>query len=177
MTTNEIHMAPSLSNEMIAALEHAQRLAMTGHYGEALACLDALLQKMPHHVDALRLKGNIIELEAFADELNGKGDFAHSPEVVKARVCYEQALALQPAHIGILTDLGTHWKNLGDHEQAMDFFEKVIAQLSDTTSLATDHDSFEEALEGKIDILQQQGNEAGVQELQQLLSTLASPAV
>ena len=169
-------LAPSSGNDIVAALENAQRLAMIGHYGKAQACLDALLRKYPNHVDTLRLKGNIIELEAFADELDGKGDFVHSPEVAKARACYEQALALQPNHIGILADMGTHWKNLGNHEQALAFFDNVIAQLSDTASLSTDHDSFEEALEGKIEILQQQGDLAGAQHMQHLLDTLESPA-
>ena len=172
MPQTKPNLAPSSSNDIVVALENAQRLAMIGQYGEAQACLDALLQKIPHHVDTLRLMGNIIELEAFPEELDGKGDFVHSPEVAKARECYEQALALQPNHIGILADLGTHWKNLGNHDQAMAFFEKVIAQLSDTANLATENGSFEEALEGKIEILQQQGNLAEAQRMQHLLETL-----
>lgn len=168
----EPNSGPLPDTDIVAALENAQRLAMIGLYDEAQACLDALLQKIPHHVDTLRLMGNIIELEAFAEELDGNGDFVHSPEVAKARACYEQALAWQPNHIGILADLGTHWKNLGNHEQAMAFFEKVIAQLSNTANPATDHDGFEEALEGKIEILQQQGNLAEAQRMQHLLETL-----
>lgn len=164
--------APLPDTDIVAALQNAQRLAMIGQYGEAQACLDALLQKIPHHVDTLRLMGNIIELEAFADELDEKGDFVHSPKVTKARACYEEALALQPNHIGILADLGTHWNNLGDHDQAIEFYEKVIAQLSNTADPATDHDSLVEALEGKIEILQQQGELAEAQRMQQLLDTL-----
>ena len=44
----EPNSAPLPDTDIVAALENAQRLAMIGLYDEAQACLDALLQKIPH---------------------------------------------------------------------------------------------------------------------------------
>lgn len=160
---------------IVEALEEAQRLSLAGNYKEALACVDSVLRRSPHDVEALRFKGNIIELAVFADELDTGPDFVRSPEMLKARECYEQALTFEPTHTGVLADLGTHWKNLGNDGKAIEFFEKVIALLPDTPDPNSDNDSFVEALEGEIEILQRQGDVAGTQRLLHRLNMLEPP--
>jgi len=155
-------------------LKHAQRLAITGDYLGALARIDSVLKREPKNVEALRFKGNVIELKVFDCELNENNEFVRSPEILKARVCYEQALLLEPNNPGVLADLGTHWNNLGNTDKAMYFFDKVIALLSGLQGLNSTSDDFVEALEGKIEILLERGDTAEAMQLQQQLQLLQS---
>lgn len=161
--------------ENYEALENARKLSIAGDYLGALARIETVLAKNPHEVEALRLKGNVIELRVFERELNSGEAFVRSPEVLKARACYEQALLLQPEHIGVLADLGTHWKNLGNNNKALEFFDKVIALLPVAPNVEFDSDPIVEALEGKIEILEEQGDTEGAQRVQQQLRLLESP--
>lgn len=153
-------------------LENAQRLAITGDYIGALARIDSVLKREPNNVEALRFKGNVIELKVFDSELNENNKFVRSSEMLKARICYEQALLLVPDNPGVLADLGTHWNNLGNADKAMYFFNRVIALISGLPELSSSCDDFVEALEGKIEILLEKGDTAEVKELQQQLRLL-----
>jgi tetratricopeptide (TPR) repeat protein len=147
-------------------LNNARMLSIAGDYIEALHLIDSMLRLNPFNVEALRMKGNIIELKVFDSELNYDFEFVNSPEILKARTCYEQALLYEPSHTGILADLGTHWMNLGNSDKALYYFDKVMELLSDHSKLGDCRDDFTEALEGKIEILQQRGDIEGAVELQ-----------
>lgn len=158
--------------ENIKYLEDARKLSIAGDYSEALACIEVVLNQNSNKVEALRLKGNIIELKVFRDELNSNYDFVRSPEILKARACYEQALRLQPNHAGVLVDLGTHWKNLGNFDKALPYFDRVIALQASLSEFNSERDDLVEALQEKIDILEQRGEVVGTQQLKQLLDSL-----
>jgi tetratricopeptide (TPR) repeat protein len=154
-------------------LEEAQRLAITGDYLGAIALINSVLKREPNNVEALRFKGNVIELKVFHSELNENNKFVRSPEILKARVCYEKALLLEPNNPGVLADLGTHWNNLGNTDKAICFFDRVIALLPDLPELSSSGDDFMEALEGKIEILLARGEEVDeVTRLQQQLNAI-----
>jgi tetratricopeptide (TPR) repeat protein len=139
----------------IDVLEQARALSLEGDYGQALHLLDGLLLKDPRDVDALRLKGNVIELQIMEREAGQSTKYVYSRQFKEARACYDRILLLQPLHLGALVDLGTHWKNLGDPSKALAYFDKVL-DLCEGSS-ATDREPLAEALQGKIEILREQG--------------------
>lgn len=159
-------------------LEDAQRLAIAGDYFGALAHIDSVLQREPNNVEALRFKGNVIELKVFDSELNENNKFVRSPEILKARACYEKVLLLEPNNPGVLADLGTHWNNLGNTDKAMYFFDRAIALLPDVPESNSSSDDFVEALEGKIEILLVLGeDENEITRLRQQLNAIRSASV
>lgn len=144
-----------------ALLQRAQKPAISGDYPHAFACLEKILSQTPDHIETLRFKGNILELKAFHDQLNKNINLGNCPEMMQARTCYEHALAHAPNHPGLLADLGTHWKNLGNADKAMDYLDRTLAQVLPQIPPPS-HDSelndiALEALEEKIEILHAQG--------------------
>lgn len=159
-------------------LEDAQRFAITGDYFGALASIDSVLEQEPNNVEVLRFKANVIELKVFDCELNENNKFVHSPEILKARACYEKALLLESNNPGVLADLGTHWNNMGNTDKAMYFFDRVIALLPDLPEPNSSNDDFAEALEGKIEILLTQGgNQNEITCLQQQLDAIRNTSI
>jgi tetratricopeptide (TPR) repeat protein len=149
-----IHVTNSKENitEDSDILENAKRLALSGNYRLALTLIESVIERKPHHVEALRFKGNVIELQGFACKLGDNNyDFINSSEIKIAGHCYEQALLLAPEHTGVLVDLGNYWKNLGNTDKAIYFFDKVIELLS---NFDTKNEDFIEAIESKREIQQ-----------------------
>lgn len=156
----------------LKTLEEAKALCLAGEYREALALTATLLLENPRDVDSLRLKGNILELQVLEREANQEVKHTYSPEFGKARACYEQILLIEPDHPGALTDLGSHWKNLGDTSKALDYFDRMLALHRDQKH--ENRDELIEAMEGKIEILKQQGDIESARRLIEELKIIAA---
>ncbi len=161
-----IPTAPEVMDR-IQTLEEAKSLSISGLYREALALIEPLLVQNPRDVDALRLKGNILELQVLETEAEMQGK-KHVTSVAfrKARACYEQILLIEPNHLGAMTDLGSHWHSLGEDSKALRYFDRVIAFPHACT---LHRDEFIEAVEGKIEILREQGDAKTVASLEETL--------
>lgn len=155
------------------ALEQAKSLSLAGDYASALRLIEQVLELDPKDIDALRLKGNVIELEIMDREANQPTKFLYSVEVGRARACYERILLLDPSHVGALVDLGAHWKNRGEMAKALEYFDKAL-QLYEK-NVPADHESIVEAMEAKLEILREGDDSAAIGALEQKLQGIRSP--
>ncbi|MGL5631012.1 MAG: hypothetical protein ACRDD3_01525 [Azovibrio sp.] len=162
-------------------LKQAQKFAISGDYQNAFACLEKILSQNPDHIETLHFKGNVLELKAFDNQLNKNINLTDSPEMQEARACYEQSLILAPNHPGILTDLGTHWKNLDNEEKAADYFDCALAQIPAQIAESPENNEITniamEALDEKMEILRAQGKPEAARHLQAKLAQLQAPSL
>lgn len=123
------------SSDRIQVLEEARSLSLDGRYEEALLMVDRLLRVAADDVDALRLRGNVLELHALDRHERSNKRLMSSDEYVEARRCYERILTLEPHNTMALMDLGDHYKNLSAFDRALEYYAQVA------TALANKHDS------------------------------------
>jgi tetratricopeptide (TPR) repeat protein len=102
----------SSSASLISQLNHAIGIAEHGDRQQALALADALLEKHPDFVPALKLKGMLLEE-------TGRG-----PEAARA---YEKALKIMPNDPGLLFNFGVNQLALGDNDQAIRLFLRHLS--------------------------------------------------
>ncbi len=134
----------------------------------ALSRIQSVLSRHPNHIEALIFKGNALELQALDREQGRTSGPLRSPEMTKARVCYEKALLIQSDNLTVLADLGDHWSYLGNSEKALKYYDQVI-RMSGPTGDERAVDAFVQALEGKIEILEARGDKDDALKLKQLL--------
>lgn len=150
-------------------LTDALASARSGDYMVALSRIQSVLSRRPNHLEALIFKGNVLELQALDREQDmASSGVLRSPEMRKARVCYEKALLLQPNNLTVLADLGDHWRYLDNSEKAVKYYDQVI-KMGGLTGDERAVDAFVQALEGKIEILEARGDKDDAQTLKQLL--------
>lgn len=154
-------------------LELARASALAGEYVSARRQLGHLLNIDPRDLDALRLLGNALELQAIDDahrlniEMNDCESFKH------ARACYQRILLADPNHVGALVDLGTYWRNGGENGFALEYYERALACLSPQSYKETP-DEFLEALQGKIELLENAGDWTSAADVRHFLRDLPS---
>jgi tetratricopeptide (TPR) repeat protein len=110
-------------------LESIRNEAIGGGYQRALERLDAMLIEKPDAVEALRLKGNILELRALDGAQYHAKKLLALPDFVCARKCYERILELDPHNTLALADLGDHYKNLGAYDKAVSYLVRAAKLL------------------------------------------------
>jgi tetratricopeptide (TPR) repeat protein len=133
-------------------LEAAKSEALAGRRQEALRIVNSILVGAPDTLDALRFKGNVIELDVFDEERNSSEKFVRSDRIQEAATCYERILAIDPSNVLALVDLGTHWKNRGDFHKALDYFDRALLLLKGGSFGQSWQDEFDEAMNGKNEI-------------------------
>ena len=111
-------------------LEEIRNTALSGEYSDALSEIDKIIDGRPGYIDALRLKGNVLELRALDRAQSRGGSLLRCRDYVAARRCYEHILQLDPGNTLALIDLGDHFRNLGAAMKALEFYEQAIALLS-----------------------------------------------
>jgi tetratricopeptide (TPR) repeat protein len=107
-------------------LETARMLSISGQYEEAIPLLEDYLSVFPNDVSALKLMGNVIELQILDKERETEGRFAQSPQYIKALNLYEKALALAPHDIELHIDIADYWANVGEFALALSYVDRVI---------------------------------------------------
>jgi Flp pilus assembly protein TadD len=153
-------------------------LAMRGEYGIALACLEGLLQEDPRNVDALRLKGNVIELAAYSEDYRPGEQGGQAPRVEEAESCYREILRLDPANVLAMIDLGDHHCNLGNFDLADSMYDKAIDCLLNGHYCLDFSDEAISAYDGKIDIARTRGgSDQTIVELEQAQAALVAKHV
>ena len=110
-------------------LESIRNEAIGGGYQRALERLDAMLSEKPDELEAIRLKGNVLELRAFDGAQYHAKKLLLLPDFVGARKCYERILELDPRNTLALADLGDHYKNLGAHKKAVSYLVQAAKLL------------------------------------------------
>jgi len=148
-----------MSTQHQSRLEEAKSDALAGRWKEALRIVDSVLLTSPNDLDALRLKGNVIELEIFDEERESRQKFVQSGRIQEAADCYEKILAIEPSNLLALVDLGTHWKNRGVFQRALSYYERALALLKAGAYGQSWDDEMEEMMNGQIEIARELGDE------------------
>ena len=157
-------------------LNKAKLLALSFHYEEALKNIDRVLLNNPENIDAIRFKGNVIELKNYhesCDEQPVENGFNNNLQ--EAKNCYEKVILLQPEHVGALVDLGTLLNNINENKDALENFDKAISIIFKNKKSCF-NDELIEALEGKIEIFEKLGETEKTKPLLQLLKEYAQQA-
>jgi tetratricopeptide (TPR) repeat protein len=110
-------------------LESIRSEAIAGGYEKALTTLNQFLEENPDEIDALRLKGNILELRALDGAQYHAKKLLRLPDYVQAQECYEKILDIDARNTLALIDLGDHYKNLGAYDKAISFLARAASLL------------------------------------------------
>lgn len=114
--------------DRIDKLGEAKTAALSGSYETALKVVDLILNRFPDDIDALRLKGNIIELWISA-EFDAIPTAGSNARLSLARACYEKILTIDSRNTLALKDLADHLKDLGEKTEALILYKKLIGIL------------------------------------------------
>lgn len=155
-------------------LEEIRNTALSGDYADALLAIEQILSREPDHVDALRLKGNILELRAL-DRAQGRGrSLLRSSDYLAARKCYEEVLGRDQRNTLALIDLGDHFRNLGAVTKALDHYERAIALLSGGRFGWSRKEEIAEAFGNAAELYREVGKEADSARVEQAQRQLVS---
>ena len=91
---------------------------MNCEYVAALDSIEVILRAYPDNLDALRLKGNVLEQKALDENELSPRSLAISPDYLDALACYEKILRIDPQNTVALIDRGDHYKNTNAFDQA-----------------------------------------------------------
>lgn len=109
-------------------LDDARMASLEGDYERALAIVDSILAGQPNDIEALRLKGNTIDLKILAC-MRPVGIESRESEIVTARECYEKILAQDPHDYPALLDLADHCRNFGRKPEAQEQYKRLVDLL------------------------------------------------
>lgn len=115
-----------MKTNRIQLLESAKKESLVGNYNKAICILKKLLGNNANDIDALILNGNVLELGAFARELDGSNDKNVVNDMMAARDCYCKVLSIQPDNIRALHDLAQNYKNMGELSTAILKYKQLI---------------------------------------------------
>jgi len=143
-------------------LERIRDVAIEGNPALALTELETILAADPGDVEALRLKGNILEMRALNRAQYTADKLLRSRDYVAARACYESILAIDKDNTLALIDMGDHFRNLGALEQALGYYEQAIDRLSKGRCSWSRREEMVEAFGQAIELYRQLGKESDV---------------
>lgn len=126
-----------MKTNFLSNLEEIKLLTLSGEYREALAKIDDLLILSPLNIQALRLKGNTLEILAFSQYES------YAPDELKkhfldARLCYETILSIEPSNTYALRDLADNLNTTGETTQAKELYLRLIEYLKHSISANED---------------------------------------
>lgn len=108
-------------------MEDARREVLLGNYVSALSALNNLLRIRPGDVDALLLKGNALEVQAYAESSAEDLSFENCQLLSEAKACYEMILARVPGSAEALRDLANLQKEAGNFEKALGLLYRALS--------------------------------------------------
>ncbi len=119
-----------MSNEGdMAELSEARLVSLSGDYAEALRLIDLYLIAHNNDVDALLLKGNTLELVAYAQTEDDDLSYENSEELTQAKTCFESILSQDPTHVNALFDLAGLYKAAKQNEKSLMLLQAAEALL------------------------------------------------
>ena len=141
-------------------LKKARTIATIHHRcEEALSLVDSFLNTNPKDVDALLLKGNILELMAYHLEVSASTEqFEVNDFKESSRKCYEELLKIAPENPVVYKDLGDYWEDKNDKKKALEFYDQSIALLKAGKFYSCAKEEIEAAYWAKYELLKDTGN-------------------
>ncbi len=101
-------------------IQEAMEYWALNDYKKAYQCLDNILEKFPDNINALGVKGSMLEDEGLNSDANQDLLFD------KARQCYERVLKINPMHLQAIIDLGDYWRRKDANHNALEMYQKAI---------------------------------------------------
>lgn len=138
--------------ERIERLEQARETARDGEYRHALELAQEVLDAEPYDLNALALKGNILDYQAEVAAELGLADLAVEA-AEEARHCYETMLQVDRENVRALIDIGDHLSRRSRHEDALGWYDRALAQLDAGRYFSSHDEDLAEALTRKRDSL------------------------
>lgn len=108
----------------------------------AIRVLEAILRENPDDLDALMLKGNILDMDGNHEE---------------ALKFYQQALNLDPDNVPALIDFGDCIAWLGRYQEAIGYYERALELLKQGKFYLDPRDECRSAYRGKLEALRDSG--------------------
>ena len=139
-------------DERLERLEAARESAREGEYRRALELTQEVLDAEPYDLNALALKGNILDYQAEVAAELGLTELAVEASD-EARYCYETMLEIDAENVRALIDLGDHQARRSRHEDAIGWFDRALAQLDAGRYFSSLDEDLAEALARKRDSL------------------------
>jgi len=172
----------STNKNRLLLLNKAKFLALAENYEEALKIVNQLLMIQPNDLDGLRLKGNLLELEIYADQYADQRKFTDlekQTQLTLAQQCYEQILKIDPNQVLALIDLGDHWQNQSSFVESLNYYNQALNLLKQNRFYLSLEDELIESFRGKQEILRTLGKISDLrrcqEEEQAILSNLQKP--
>jgi tetratricopeptide (TPR) repeat protein len=151
------------------ALEDARVFSLQGDYEAALRVVNDVLQNAPGCVDALRLKGNVLELKAFDESEHSSKPLALCADYIAARECYEAILSEHPENVLAHLDLADHFKNLDAFDKALQLYASALTALQATSVVV---EQFEEIAERLSEFPASPAYNGRLQELKSVIASM-----
>ncbi len=143
-------------------IKEARELASIQHkYKEAIDLLETVLIDDPSDIDALILKGNILELNACRIAANStSGEYSEVQELKKqSKKCYEKVLEIDPDNPVVLKDMGDYWEDNNQNQKALEFYNKAISLLKEGKIYKSAESELEETFWAKYELLRKEGDD------------------
>ncbi len=148
-------------------LETIRSLATAGRYDEALVNVSKVLKHNPNDLEALRLRGNILELKVLDYGQFRPQKLMRSKEYLEARSCYEQILKVDPNNTLALIDMGDHFFNVDAYDRAEAYYVNALSLLRNGEFRLSWEDELREAFDRYMDLCEQRGDLHKKSKLQQ----------
>jgi len=128
-------------------LSDARMLTLTGEYQGALSIVARILQFDPYNIEALRLRGNTLELMMLGS-LGPVPAADKATDLDVALNCYEAILKIVPGDTLAMKDLADHYSNYRDKRYALELYAKLIYVLREKAASGVDvGDELRDAIE------------------------------
>jgi len=141
--------------EIVDQLANARMLALTGEFQEALSIISQILEIDPSNIEALRLRGNAIELSALGEMSPGPIE-DRSRDLDLALESYEAILRIVPEDTLAMKDLADHYSRFRDKNHALKLYSQLIGVLQKQETRGLDvREELREAIEDSESLKQE----------------------
>lgn len=151
-------VSKATSEQRTQKLERAKELALDGSFESALEIIDDLLGDNHLDVDALRLKGNVLDLEV-VHQTTLLNNAEKADKIELAKQCYEEALNISPNNVLALVDIADFWREQQQYDKALQYYDQALELLQHGQAYLSLEDELEEALSGKLETLRILGDD------------------
>ena len=126
-------------------------------YTSAFHIIDQVLSSDPEDVDALLLKGNLLDLEATDSwvEMSPEGKLRN---LEAARRCYVRVLEVDEENVNALRDLGDYWGDRQQIDRAIHYYDRASAILQAREPSADRDESLAEIHELRAELMDEESS-------------------
>jgi hypothetical protein len=126
---NEVTAKNAHEWNRLELLEEARRSSLSSDPVGALKAVDEVLRRNPDDLEALQLKGNLLEKDALEQNEFSSKRLSRSQGYLLARRCYESILEKDASNTSALLDIGDHYLHLDALDLAQTYYSRLLKLL------------------------------------------------